>query len=190
MGGQSIKDLRGKDKSNLIFAGSNDLKEADYALVELTFDNTNKILHSDSEEVKISRKLVKKTGENIYMLNDQPCLLKDILNIFIDTGLNKGSLSIISQGSVNWFAEAKPEDRRTMFESAAGIGKYIKQKEEATKHLESATNNLDRLSHTLSLYKKEIKELNRQAEKAQLYKEKKEKLTRYDVSVSVQDYLS
>lgn len=190
IGGQSIKDLRGKDKSNLIFAGSNDLKEADYALVELTFDNTNKILHSDSEEVKISRKLVKKTGENIYMLNDQPCLLKDILNIFIDTGLNKGSLSIISQGSVNWFAEAKPEDRRTMFESAAGIGKYIKQKEEATKHLESATNNLDRLSHTLSLYKKEIKELNRQAEKAQLYKEKKEKLTRYDVSVSVQDYLS
>jgi len=101
MGEQSIKSLRGKEKSNLIFAGSNDLKEADFALVELTFDNSTRILHFDADEVKISRKLVKKSGENIYMINDEPCLLKDIQTTFIDAGLDKGSLGIISQGTVN-----------------------------------------------------------------------------------------
>lgn len=190
MGEQSIKSLRGKEKSNLIFVGSNDLKEADYALVELTFDNSSKILHHDAEEVKISRKLVKKTGENIYMINDEPCLLKDIQTAFIDAGLDKGSLGIISQGTVNWFAEAKPEDRRQMFESAAGIGKYIKQKNETENHLSKAMDNLERLSSTLTSLRRDVKELNRQAEKAQQYKEKTEQLKKYDISVSVQDYLT
>lgn len=190
LGEQSIKSLRGKEKSNLIFAGSNDLKEADFALVELTFDNKSRILDYDSDEVKISRKLIRKTGENIYLLNDEPCLLKDIQTIFLDSGLAKGSLGIISQGSVNWFAEAKPEDRRQMFESAAGIGKYIKQKNEAIDRLEKATNNLERISTFTNALRKEVKELNKQAEKAQLYKEKKDQLKMYDVSVSVQDYLT
>lgn len=190
MGEQSIKSLRGKEKSNLIFAGSNDLKEADFALVELTFDNSSRILHCDFDEVKISRKLVKKTGETIYSLNDEPCLLKDIQTIFVDSGLGKGSLGIISQGSVNWFAEAKPEDRRQMFESAAGIGKYIKQKNETTDHLEKATANLEKLSITLNSLRKDVKELQKQAEKAKIYKEKTEQLKIYDISVSVQDYLT
>lgn len=190
MGEQSIKSLRGKEKSNLIFAGSNDLKEADFALVELTFDNSTRILHFDADEVKISRKLVKKSGENIYMINDEPCLLKDIQTTFIDAGLDKGSLGIISQGTVNWFAEAKPEDRRQMFESAAGIGKYIKQKNETENHLQKAMDNLERLNTTLSSLRRDVKELNRQAEKAQQYKEKTEQLKKYDISVTVQDYLT
>lgn len=190
MGEQSVKSLRGKEKSNLIFAGSNDLKEADYALVELTFDNSTKILHCDHDEVKISRKLIRKTGETIYSLNDEPCLLKDIQTIFVDSGLGKGSLGIISQGSVNWFAEAKPEDRRQMFESAAGIGKYIKQKNETLVHLEKATANLEKLSLTLNSLRRDVKDLQKQAEKAKEYKEKSDQLKIYDLSVSVQDYLT
>ncbi|MDE5651622.1 MAG: AAA family ATPase, partial [Ureaplasma sp.] len=190
MGEQSNKTLRGKEKTNMIFVGSNDMKEADYALVELTFDNTNRVLHSDLDEVKISRKLIRKTGETIYSLNDQPCLLKDINNIFIDSGLGKGSLGIITQGSVNWFAEAKAEERRQMFESAAGIGKYIKQKEETLRNLEKATDNLSRLDQFESTLKREINELSKQVEKAKQYNEKIEQLKKYEISVSVQDYLT
>lgn len=190
MGEQSNKTLRGKEKTNMIFVGSNDMKEADYALVELTFDNSNHVLHSDLDEVRISRKLIRKTGETIYSLNDQPCLLKDINNIFIDSGLGKGSLGIITQGSVNWFAEAKAEERRQMFESAAGIGKYIKQKEETLRNLEKATDNLSRLDQFERTLKREINELSKQVEKAKLYNEKLEKLKKYEISVSVQDYLT
>lgn len=190
MGEQSNKTLRGKEKTNMIFVGSNDMKEADYALVELTFDNSNRVLHSDLDEVKISRKLIRKTGETIYSLNDQPCLLKDINNIFIDSGLGKGSLGIITQGSVNWFAEAKAEERRQMFESAAGIGKYIKQKEETLRNLEKATDNLSRLDQFERTLKREINELSKQVEKAKQYNEKLEKLKKYEISVSVQDYLT
>lgn len=190
MGEQSNKTLRGKEKTNMIFVGSNDMKEADYALVELTFDNSNHVLHSDLDEVKISRKLIRKTGETIYSLNDQSCLLKDINNIFIDSGLGKGSLGIITQGSVNWFAEAKAEERRQMFESAAGIGKYIKQKEETLRNLEKATDNLSRLDQFERTLKREINELSKQVEKAKQYNEKLEKLKKYEISVSVQDYLT
>lgn len=190
MGEQSVKSLRGKEKSNLIFTGSNDLKESDYAIVELTFDNSSRILHINANEVKIARKLVRKTGENFYFINDEPCQLKEIQSAFIDTGLTKGSLGMITQGSVNWFAEAKPEERRKMFESAAGIGKYINQKQETEKHLEKATINLDTLSSSLASLKRDIRELNKQAEKAKEFKEKKDKLKLLDLSISVQDYLS
>lgn len=190
MGEQSVKSLRGKEKSNLIFAGSNDLKESDYALVELTFDNTSRILHFDSDVVKITRKLMRKTGENFYFLNDEPCQLKEIQTAFVDTGLAKGSLGIITQGSVNWFAEAKPEERRKMFESAAGIGKYINQKQETEKHLEKAAANLEGLSSSLATLRRDVKELNKQADKAKEFKEKKDKLKLLDLSISVQDYLS
>lgn len=101
MGEQSIKTLRGKEKTNLIFAGSNDMDEADFALVELTFDNSNNILNYNANEVKIGRKLIRKTGESIFTINDEPARLKDIQDLFLDTGLTKGSLGIISQGTVN-----------------------------------------------------------------------------------------
>lgn len=101
MGEQSIKTLRGKEKTNLIFAGSNDMDEADFALVELTFDNSKRILNYQTDEVKIGRKLMRKTGESIFTINDEPARLKDIQDLFLDTGLTKGSLGIISQGTVN-----------------------------------------------------------------------------------------
>lgn len=190
MGEQSIKSLRGKEKTNLIFAGSKDMNEADFALVELTFDNSSKILHYEADEVKISRKLVRKTGESVFMINDEPARLKDIQEMFLDSGLTKGSLGIISQGTVNWFAEAKPEDRRHMFEEAAGIGRYTKQKEETLNLLEKATINLERLDQYENSLKREIKDLAKQAEKAAMFKSKFEEMKRLDVSLLVQEVLS
>lgn len=190
MGEQSIKSLRGKEKTNLIFAGSKDMNEADFALVELTFDNSSKILHYDTDEVKISRKLIRKTGESVFMINDEPARLRDIQEIFLDSGLTKGSLGIISQGTVNWFAEAKPEDRRHMFEEAAGIGRYTKQKEDTLNLLDKATANLERLDQYEGTLKREIKDLGKQAEKAAVFQAKKNELERLDVSLAVQDVLA
>ena len=190
IGEQSIKTLRGKEKSNLIFAGSNDMNEADYAYVELTFDNSKKILNHNSEEVKISRKLIRKTGESIFQINDENVRLKEIQDLFLDTGLTKGSLGIISQGTVNWFAEAKPEDRRHMFEEAAGIGRYTKQKNETIEMLNKANQNLENLNTHVSNLKDNIKKLSKQAEKAKTYKDKNDELKTLDVSFSIQNYLS
>lgn len=190
MGEQSIKTLRGKEKTNLIFAGSNDMDEADFALVELTFDNTNRILNYQTDEVKIGRKLMRKTGESLFTINDEPARLKDIQDLFLDTGLTKGSLGIISQGTVNWFAEAKPEDRRHMFEEAAGIGRYTKQKNETLDLLEKAAYNLDRLDQYETNLKREIRDLGKQAEKAVQYKQKTQELKHLDVTISVQDFLA
>ena len=190
MGEQSIKTLRGKEKTNLIFAGSNDMDEADFALVELTFDNSKRILNYQTDEVKIGRKLMRKTGESIFTINDEPARLKDIQDLFLDTGLTKGSLGIISQGTVNWFAEAKPEDRRHMFEEAAGIGRYTKQKNETLDLLEKAAYNLERLDQYETNLKREIRDLSKQAEKAVQYKEKTQQLKKLDVTISVQDYLA
>lgn len=190
MGEQSIKTLRGKEKTNLIFAGSNDMDEADFALVELTFDNSKRILNYQTNEVKIGRKLIRKTGESLFTINDEPARLKDIQDLFLDTGLTKGSLGIISQGTVNWFAEAKPEDRRHMFEEAAGIGRYTKQKNETLDLLEKAAYNLERLDQYEANLKREIRDLSKQAEKAVQYKQKSQELKNLDVTISVQDYLS
>ncbi len=190
MGEQSIKTLRGKEKTNLIFVGSNDMDEADFALVELTFDNSKRILNYQTDEVKIGRKLMRKTGESIFTINDEPARLKDIQDLFLDTGLTKGSLGIISQGTVNWFAEAKPEDRRHMFEEAAGIGRYTKQKNETLDLLEKAAYNLERLDQYETNLKREIRDLSKQAEKAVQYKEKTQQLKKLDVTISVQDYLA
>lgn len=190
MGEQSIKTLRGKEKTNLIFAGSNDMDEADFALVELTFDNSKRILNYQTDEVKIGRKLIRKTGESLFTINDEPARLKDIQDLFLDTGLTKGSLGIISQGTVNWFAEAKPEDRRHMFEEAAGIGRYTKQKNETLDLLEKAAYNLERLDQYEANLKREIRDLSKQAEKAVQYKQKSQELKNLDVTISVQDYLS
>lgn len=189
IGEQSIKALRGKEKSNLIFMGSQTMPEADFAMITLTFNNSDRVLHYDADEVTVTRKLIRKTGESLFFINDEPVRLKDIQDIFLDTGLSKGSLGIISQGTVSWFAEAKPEERRKMFEEAAGIGRYTKRKNEALDLLEKSTNHLLRVQDIIYTLEKELKQLEKQAEKAKLYKEKKETLERMDVSLMVQDLL-
>ncbi len=187
LGEQSKKALRGKSSSDIIFHGSKDKDGSDYAMVALTFDNSNKILHSDLKEVTVTRKLTRNEGNNEYFINNEPCRLKDINELFLDTGLTKGSLGIISQGTVQWFVEAKPEERRKIFEDAAGIGLYAKKKEDSLSELERATINLNRVSDYVSILEKDIKKLSKQVEKAQIYQEKKKQLMELELIILVKD---
>lgn len=187
LGEQSKKALRGKSSSDVIFHGSKDKDGSDYALVSLTFDNSNKILHSDLKEVTVTRKLNRNEGNNEYFINNEPCRLKDINELFLDTGLTKGSLGIISQGTVQWFVEAKPEERRKIFEDAAGIGLYSKKKQDSLSELEKATANLNRVSDYVSILEKDIKKLSKQVEKAKIYQEKKKQLMELELVVLVKD---
>jgi len=187
LGEQSKKVLRGKTASDIIFHGSKDKEENEYALVSLTFDNSNKILNTKLDEITVTRKLTRATGENEYLINDEICRLKDIQELFIDTGLAKGSLGIISQGTVQWFVEAKPEDRRKIFEDAAGIGLYAKKKADSVNELEKATTNLNRVDDYVSVLKRDINKLSKQVEKAQIYSEKKKQLAELELIVLVKD---
>lgn len=187
LGEQSKKALRGKSSSDIIFHGSKDKDGSSYAQVSLTFDNSNKILHSDLKEITVSRKLTRDDGNNEYFINNEPCRLKDIQEIFLDTGLSKGSLGIISQGTVQWFVEAKPEERRKIFEDAAGIGLYSKKKADSQAELEKATVNLNRVADYVTVLERDIKKLSKQVEKAQIYQEKKKQLMELELIVLVKD---
>ncbi len=187
LGEHSKKALRGKTSTDIIFHGSKDKEGCDYALVSLTFDNSNKILHSDMQEIVITRKVTRENANNEYFINDKPCRLKDIQELFLDTGLTKGSLGIISQGTVQWFVEAKPEDRRKIFEDAAGIGLFAKKKIESLSELEKATINLNRIDDYVHILQTDIKKLSKQVEKAQIYQEKKRQLAELELIILVKD---
>lgn len=187
LGEKSNKNLRGKISEDVIFHGSRGHDPAKAAEVTLVFDNSNRELHSDEKEVKITRRLVKGEGNNEYYLNDEPCRLKDIQDIFLDTGLSKGSLGIISQGTVQWFVDAKPEDRRTIFEDAAGIGLYLKNRDDAVKSLEKTDENLKRISDITNELKTQLNKLRKQADKAKIYEDKIDKLKTLDLTIMVKD---
>ena len=187
LGEQSVKDMRGNSKLDLIFKGSSTRPEANFAQVTLTFDNSNRVLHYDKDEISITRKLFRDSGNNEYFINNEPARLKDIQMIFTDTGLSKGSLGIISQGTVNSFSEAKPESRRKMFEEAAGIGMYSVQKSESLRHLEKAEQSLTTIVALEKELEKDLKKLSKQAENAKIWKEKFDKLKELDLVILVRD---
>lgn len=187
LGEKSIKSLRGKKSDDVIFHGSKTKPANDFAEVTLTFDNSKRVLHIDLDEVSITRRLYRGNGNNDYFINGEQARLKDIMDVFVDTGLSKGSLGIISQGTVNWFADSKPEDRRTIFEEAAGIGLYTRKKEESLRQLERTQNNLNRLIDITKELSRDIKKLEQQASKVKEYSEKKEELTKLEISILVKD---
>lgn len=187
LGEQSVKDMRGSNKLDLIFKGSSSRPESNFAQVTLTFDNSNKFLHYDKDEISITRKLFRDSGNNEYFINNEPARLKDIQLIFTDTGLSKGSLGIISQGTVNSFSEAKPEARRKMFEEAAGIGMYSIQKAESLRHLEKAEQSLTTIVALEKELERDLKKLVKQAENAKIWKEKFDKLKDLEISILVRD---
>jgi Chromosome segregation ATPases len=127
MGEQSAKDLRGNKMADVIFAGSDTRKPLNRAEVAITFDNQDHYLNSDYSEIKITRKLYR-TGESQYLINGQECRLKDVLDLFMDSGLGRESFSIISQGRVEAIFNGKPTDRRAVIEEVAGVAKYKKIK--------------------------------------------------------------
>lgn len=182
IGEQSSKTLRGH-KHDLLYAGSRYMPKATISKVSLYFNNVNKILKSDEQEIKVTRILNTKTDESSYFINDQPVRLKDVTEMFLDSGLSKGSLGIINQGAVAWFAEAKPVERRKVFEEAAGIGRYTKKKYEANNALDKANENLNRIADTLALTQKELLKLKQQAQRFEEYKRIKKELTELELTI-------
>ena len=187
LGEQSVKSLRGNSMSDVIFSGSDSRRAVNMAEVTLVFDNTQHFLHVDYEEVEITRRLHRASGEGEYFLNRTPCRLKDIQNLIMDTGLGRDSLSIISQGTISSFAESKPEDRRGLFEEAAGVAKYKKRKIESLSKLNRTQENLDRLEDIIAELERQVAPLKRQAKKAETYLEKKKELEVIEISVLVDE---
>ncbi len=187
LGEKSNKALRGKTSEDIIFHGSKGHDASKYAEVTLVFDNTNGMIHYEGKELSVTRRVERGSGNNEYFINGEPARLKDIQNIFLDTGLSKGSLGIISQGTVQWFVEAKPEERRRIFEEAAGIGLYTKQKDEANNQLERTTANLNNVTSVVNELERTLNKLKKQAEKAKIFNEKRKELMKLDLMLSVKD---
>ena len=187
LGEQSVKSLRGSNMTDVIFAGSQDRRAQNLAEVTLIFDNSDRMLNYDYNEVEITRRLYRQGNEAEYLLNRQQCRLKDITDLLLDTGLGRDSLSIISQGNISNFADSRPEERRVIFEEAAGVSKYKKRKIEAIRKLERTTDNLNRIKDIVYELEKQIAPLKKQKEKAEVFLTLKEKLTSIEVNVLVHE---
>ncbi len=187
LGEQSSKNMRGSSMVDVIFNGSENRKKVNLAEVTLVFNNENKALNSEYEEVEVTRRLYRDTRESQYMINKVSCRLKDIHDLVLDTGLGRDSLSIISQGTISNFAEAKPIDRRLIFEEAAGVSKYKKRKIESINKLERTKENMDRMQDIVDEITKQVNSLKRAAKKAEIYIEKRDLLKSIEVSVLVKD---
>ncbi len=187
LGEQSIKALRATNSmSDVIFAGSKSRKAMNRAYVALTFDNSDKYLHTEFTTVEVKRVLYK-TGENEYFINNAKVRLKDITDLFIDSGAGKESFNIISQGSVADVINSKPEERRVIFESAAGVLKYKKRKEETNRKLLKVKDNLEKIDLIIAELEDNHQHLEHQATIAQEYLTKKEELKNLEVALIAQE---
>ena len=188
LGEQSVKSLRsGTNMSDIIFSGSEYRKPVNMARVTLVFDNSTRVFDSDFDEIEITRQILRANNEASYFINKTPCRLKDINDLVMDTGLGKDSLSIITQGNISSFADAKPEDRRSLFEEASGVAKYKKRKKISLSKLEQTKENLDRLQDILDELERQIGPLEKQAKKAEKYISLRDKLSKIEISVLVED---
>ena len=187
LGEQSVKSLRGEKMTDIIFSGSENRKAQNFAEVTLVFDNTNHYLNSDLEEIEVTRKIYNTDQDAEYLINRNKVRLKDVVDLILDSGLGKDSLSMISQGNISAFAEAKPIERRAIFEEAAGVAKYKKRKIESINALNRTKDNLERTLDILNELEKQVSPLKRQARKAELYREKKAKLQEIEIAVLVDE---
>ncbi|MBR5420035.1 MAG: chromosome segregation protein SMC [Lachnospiraceae bacterium] len=181
LGEQRIKQLRGASMQDVIFSGTELRKPLGYAYVAITLDNSDRQLSVDFDEVTVARKIYR-SGESEYLLNGSICRLKDVNELFYDTGIGKEGYSIIGQGQIDRILSGKPEERRELFDEAAGIVKFKKRKAAAVKQLEDEKQNLVRVNDILSELEKQIGPLEKQSEKAHEYLKKKEELKRLDVN--------
>ncbi len=182
LGEQRIKQLRGASMQDVIFSGTEMRKPLGYAYVAITLDNSDHQLAIDYDEVTVSRRLYR-SGESEYMLNGTACRLKDVNELFYDTGIGKEGYSIIGQGQIDKILSGKPEERRELFDEAAGIVKFKRRKYAAQKKLEDEKQNLVRVNDILAELEKQTGPLEKQAEKARVYLRKKEELKNLDVNV-------
>ena len=182
LGEQSAKQLRGAKMEDIIFAGTETRKPVSFAAVSLTIDNSDHQLDIDYDEVTVTRRVFR-SGESEYLLNGNNCRLKDINELFYDTGIGKEGYSIIGQGQIDKILSGKPEERRELFDEAAGIVKYKKRKAAAVKNLESENNNLVRINDILAELEKQVGPLAKQSEKAKEYLRLRDILKKYEVNL-------
>lgn len=184
IGETSAKSLRGSNMQDVIFTGTATRKGLNYAEVSLVLDNSNKDFNVDFEEIKVTRRLFR-SGESVYKINDATCRLKDVHELFMDTGLGRDGYSIIGQGNVSQILSTKAEDRRNLFEEAAGVSKYKYKKEEAIRKLAKVDENLVRISDISTELEGQIGPLERQSEKARKYLSLYGDMKQLDINLSI-----
>ena len=182
LGEQRVKQLRGASMQDVIFSGTENRKPLSYAYVAITLDNSDHKLAIDYQEVTVARRIYR-SGESEYLMNGSPCRLKDVNELFYDNGIGKEGYSIIGQGQIDKILSGKPEERRELFDEAAGIVKFKRRKAAAQVKLENEKQNLVRVNDILSELEKQIGPLERQSETARIYLRKKEALKKLDVNV-------
>jgi len=182
LGEQSAKQLRGGNMQDIIFSGTETRKPLGYAYVAITLDNSDHKLAIDYEELTVARRLYR-SGESEYLLNGTTCRLKDIQELFYDTGIGKEGYSIIGQGQIDKILSGKPEERRELFDEAAGIVKFKRRKNTSLKRLEEEQNNLVRVKDILSELTNQLEPLEKQAEAAKVYLKKKDELKQLDTNM-------
>ena len=187
LGEQSAKQLRGGNMQDVIFSGTELRKPLSFASVAITLDNSDHKLPVDFEEVTVTRRLYR-SGESEYRINGSSCRLKDINEMFYDTGIGKEGYSIIGQGQIDKILSGKPEDRRELFDEAAGIVKFKRRKNTTLKKLEEEQQNLVRVTDILSELTKQLEPLERQSETAKIYLAKRESLKELDVNMFLLEY--
>lgn len=186
LGEQKIKQIRSTSMQDVIFSGTESRKPQSYAYVSLTLDNSDGRLPLSYQEVTVARR-VYRSGESEYLLNGSVCRLKDVHELFYDTGIGKEGYSIIGQGQIDKILSGKPEERRELFDEAAGIVKFKRRKLSAQKNLDDEHQNLLRVNDILTELERQIAPLERQSESAKKYLSKKEELKAYDVNMFLLD---
>ena len=168
LGEQSAKSLRGDNMQDVIFKGTEKRRSLSYCEVTLTFDNTDRFFNISYDELSITRKLYR-SGESEYQINKNTCRLKDITDLLFDSGIGKNGYSVIGQGKVSEIVDEKPEERRAMFEEAAGIAKFKSRKDEAERKLQRTRENLVRIDDIVAEIERQMGPLKKQAEDAKKY---------------------
>ena len=187
LGEQSAKQLRGAKMEDVIFSGTQTRKPLGYAYVAITMDNSDHKLPIEYDEVTIARR-VYRSGESEYLINGSTCRLKDVHELFLDTGIGKEGYSIIGQGQIDKILSGKPEDRRELFDEAAGIVKFKRRKHAAEKNLEEEKLNLSRITDILKEIEKQLSPLEKQSAVAKVYLKLKEELKSLEVNQFLKEY--
>ncbi len=192
MGEQNPRLLRGNDSRDVIFAGSDKRKPMGMSEVRLTLDNSDQTLATDFKEITITRRIYR-SGDSQYLINGGSCRMKDIVDIFLDTGMGKGAYSFVSQNEIDAVLSSKAEDRRELFEEAAGIKKYRVRKREAVRKLDQAESNLNRIRDITHELTSQLAPMEAQAEQARRYRLLVERLQQIEIDLLIaeakrQDY--
>lgn len=183
LGEKQAKNIRGEKMEDIIFAGTDHRKQLSLSEVFLTIDNTGRVLEFDSDSVTVGRRIFR-DGESEYLINKSPVRLKDVEKLFMDTGIGKASYSVMEQGKMDLILSTRPEDRRYIFEEAAGISKYKMQKKESLRKLTETSDNLERINDVIKEIEREKEFKSKQAETTKVYIGLRNELTDLDVRIN------